>query len=351
MSSSTQRRFGRRLFACAIALAAAPLAAAPDAAAECVRIDDDTSRLACYDRAHDRAPNPAGVNRPPMKSEAGVSEPPAARAAPSLYDDRWDLDGRRRGELFYPRAHKPVYLLPLTWTDRVNASPSSPSPDHTVPGTLNLRPVEVKYQLSLKAKLWERPLGLPGTLWGGYTQSSRWQVYNGTESRPFRETNYEPEVIYSWPVDAMLLGWRMRLASVALNHQSNGRSLPLSRSWNRWVGEAAFERGDWTAQIRPWWRIDERATDDDNPDIGDYVGRSELLLTGKLGRQIVALQLRHSLRAGTRSRGSVQLDWSVPIDGALHVYTQWFAGYGESMIDYNHRQNRVGLGISIVEWR
>jgi phospholipase A1 len=244
-----------------------------------------------------------------------------------------------------------VYLLPLNWTDRVNATPGAPSPDHTVTDPLVLRPLEVKYQLSLKAKLWERPLNLPGTIWGGYTQSSRWQVYNGAESRPFRETNYEPELIYAWPLDHQLLGWRLRLVSVALSHQSNGRSLPLSRSWNRWIGEAAFERGDWTMQIRPWWRISEAAGDDDNPDIGDYMGRSEVLFTGKLGGGIVALQLRHSLRGGSGSRGSAQLEWSVPIDGALHVYTQWFTGYGESMIDYNHKQNKLGLGISIVEWR
>ncbi|MBL8317607.1 MAG: phospholipase A [Burkholderiaceae bacterium] len=353
MPSQTRRgglgRLGAALLVCAAA--AQPALAARDDAADCVRIDDDKSRLACYDRAFDRDPIPAGANRPPLKADPGTATPPAARAAPSLFDDRWDLDGRRRGELFYPRAHKPVYLLPLNWTDRVNATPSSPSPDHSVTGPLVLRPLEVKYQLSLKAKLWERPLGLSGAIWGGYTQSSRWQVYNGAESRPFRETNYEPELIYAWPIDQHLLGWRLRLASVALNHQSNGRSLPLSRSWNRWVGEAAFERGDWTMQIRPWWRIGEAAGDDDNPDIGDYMGRSEVLLTGKLGGGIVALQLRHSLRGGSRSRGSAQLEWSVPIDGALHVYTQWFTGYGESMIDYNHKQNKLGLGISIVEWR
>ena len=71
---------------------------------------------------------------------------------------------------------------------------------------LVLRPIEVKYQLSLKAKLWEDLLGTPLRVWGGYTQSSRWQVYNGRESRPFRETNYEPEVIFAWPLDHYAVG-------------------------------------------------------------------------------------------------------------------------------------------------
>jgi phospholipase A1 len=317
--------------------------------ADCVRIDDDAARLVCYDRAHQRAPVPAGVTKP--DAGAASATPPPSRAAASLYDDRWDLDGRRKGELFFPRAYKPVYALPFTWTDRVNERPTSPQAANTVTDPLVLRPIEVKYQLSLKAKLWEDLLGTPLRVWGGYTQSSRWQVYNGHESRPFRETNYEPEVIFAWPLDRTFWGWRLRQLSLALNHQSNGRELPLSRSWNRVIGEAAFERDHWTLQVRPWLRLNERAADDDNPDISDHIGRSEVLLTGKLGPSIVALQLRHSLRGGGRSRGSAQLEWAYPIDGALHAYSQWFVGYGESLIDYNHRQNRIGLGVSIVEWR
>jgi phospholipase A1 len=214
-----------------------------------------------------------------------------------------------------------------------------------------LRDIEAKYQLSLKALLGRELLGSPVNLWGGYTQSSRWQVYNGAISRPFRETNYEPELMLVWPLQQQVLGWRFQAATVSLNHQSNGRSLPLSRSWNRIIGTLAFERDEWVVEFRPWMRLREKANADDNPDIEDHIGRAELLLGRYWGEQALNLQLRHSLRGGARSRGSMQLEWVFPLSGVLHGHLQWFTGYGESMVDYNIRQNRIGLGVTIAGWR
>jgi phospholipase A1 len=323
---------------------------AQDNPADCTRIDDDVARLTCYDRAHKREPIPAGVNQP-SPAPAAAASAPLRDAEATMFEDRWDVDGRRKGELFYPRAYKPVYLLPLTWSDSMNRMPTSPAPDRSVTTPLDLDSVELKYQISFKSKLWDDILGSPLKLWGAYTQSSRWQVFNAAQSRPFRETDYEPEVILSWPLDHTALGWRLRQVSLALNHQSNGRSPPQSRSWNRVIGEAGFEVDDWTVQLRPWARLKEDPGNDDNPDIADYAGRGEMLITTRLGKHILALQLRHSLRGGERSRGSAQLDWSYPLGGALHLYTQWFSGYGESLIDYNHRQNKLGVGFSVVDWR
>ena len=141
----------------AVAFTPLPLFA-QDNPADCTRIDDDQARLTCYDRAHKREPVPAGVNPPSPPASAPVA---LRNTEASMFDDRWDLDGRRKGELFYPRAYKPVYLLPITWTDSVNTMPTSPAPNHSVTTPTDLDSVEFKYQLSLKAKLWEDLFGSP----------------------------------------------------------------------------------------------------------------------------------------------------------------------------------------------
>jgi len=82
-------------------------------------------------------------------------------------------------------------------------------------------------QISIKAKLAEGLLFGYGDVWAGYTQSSRWQVYNAEISRPFRETNCEPEAMLVFGTDYHLLGLHGRMLGLSLNHPSNGRGQPL----------------------------------------------------------------------------------------------------------------------------
>jgi phospholipase A1/A2 len=312
---------------------------------ECANIIDDKKRLVCYDQIYRRESPPKikPTDQPLEFAERG-------RAGSSM-DERWDLQPSSARGRFVPRAYKPVYLIPFTYTNRVNNVRSSPAPGHQVDSPGDLDAAEAKFQLSLKTKIWEGVFGDRGNLWAAYTQSSRWQVYNGAASRPFRETNYEPELMLVFRTQYELLGWQGRMAAVSLNHQSNGRALPLSRSWNRIIGEVGLERGNIGLSARAWWRVPENAADDDNPDIADYFGRGEVLLSYTLARNVFSLQARHSLRGGERARGSLQVDWAFPIISNLHGYLQLFSGYGESMIDYNFRQNKIGLGISVIEWR
>ncbi|MBS1230791.1 MAG: phospholipase [Proteobacteria bacterium] len=326
----------------------------------CAAIASNAERLACYDRASLLAITaPATVDDVKAPAERGLKDRLATfnsgendrlRSHGSALTDQWELDAPSQRGVFVLRPYKPIYLLPLSYTNNVNQSPSSAAIGHGGAEQGNLDAVEARVQFSLKTKALENLFGDNGDLWLGYTQSSRWQAYNSDLSRPFRETDYEPEAMLAFHTNYEFLGFKGSLASIGVNHQSNGRALPLSRSWNRVIAQAGFEKDDWMVLVRPWWRIPESESSDDNPGIENYIGRGELIVARQWQGQVFSLQARHSLRGGENSRGSAQLAWSFPIAGDLKGYVQVFSGYGESLIDYNHRQTVIGVGVSVFDW-
>jgi phospholipase A1 len=326
----------------------------------CLFLEDDQLRLRCFDDATGRS----------LVVKDG-SAPEAAAALDgglllykrsedttlSWLDRRWELAPAAKRGTFSIRPYQPVYLLPVYHNKSPNIRPTSPNPANTVPANRapeSLDQNELKFQLSLKTKVMENMFGDNGDLWFGYTQSSRWQVMNQDISRPFRETNYEPELIFtwrsSWSEFKDATGWEPRLLGLSLNHQSNGRALPLSRSWNRLIGRVGLERETTMVQFRPWIRLAEDAAEDDNPDISDFMGRGDMLLVHKHNGHEYSLLTRHNFRGGDESRGAVQFDWAFPLTSNLRGHLQYFTGYGESLIDYNYKSDYLGIGFSLVGW-
>ncbi|MGA8883193.1 MAG: phospholipase A [Acinetobacter sp.] len=352
---------------------AAPTPATPEA---CVALASNADRLACYDAlykipqevkpalvsermaAQELKPEPTEKLTFKEKVSHAFSERLFAVEAPqlnpnlSMLDRRWELSQDSKLGTWNIRGYQPVYLMPGYWTSDKNERPSSPNPSNTVQPDQEqqLKSMEAKFQLSLKTKAVENLFGDNGDVWVGYTQSSRWQVYNEAESRPFRETNYEPEASLVFRTNYEMLGLNWRMLGLTLNHQSNGRSDPLSRSWNRVILNLGFERDDFALMLRPWYRIEEGSADDNNPDITDYVGRGDLTAFYRWKEHDFSLMLRHSLKGGDNSHGAVQFDWTFPISGKLRGQVQLFDGYGESLIDYNHRATYVGVGVSLMNW-
>lgn len=345
----------------------------PASTQACVALESNADRLACYDKIFKTPSEPAPVI---VSEQRAAQEIIVEKAEPltlkekiedkaenifavhgdkidpntSLLDKRWELSQDSKLGTWNIRAHQPVYLLPAFWTTEKNSFPNSPNPQNDVEEDQNLKSMEAKFQISLKTKAVENIFGKNGDLWLGYTQSSRWQVYNSEESRPFRETNYEPEASLIFRTNYNLLGLNGRLLGLTLNHQSNGRSDPLSRSWNRVMLNLGFEKDNFALMLRPWYRMEEDFNDDNNPDIKNYMGRGDMTAFYRWKEHDFSLMLRHSLKGGDDSHGAVQFDWAFPIKGKLRGNLQIFDGYGESLIDYNHRATYVGLGVSLMNW-
>ena len=316
---------------------------------DCVPIVEPAKRLSCYDRAVGREAARADSISMEQSGPSRGTRVLARDTRGSSLSERWELSPEDKRGTFLFRPYKPVFMLPASWSDEPNRNPVGATPRNTPDESLGRKPIEAKFQVSFKAKLLESAFGDNGDLWFGFTQQSHWQVYNKSDSAPFRETVYEPELMAVWRTDIDVFGLRWRMLNLGFNHQSNGRSGPLSRSWNRVYAQFGLEGKDFALLLKPWWRVPEDEGNDDNRDIEDFIGRAEARAIWKRDGHVIALGLRHSLRAHP-SRGSATLDWAFPIRGYLKGHLQLFTGYGETLIDYNHRQNVLGIGVSLAQW-
>jgi phospholipase A1 len=357
---------------------ASPLADAQLTWQQCQRLaSDKEARLACFDRWAQQQTLPAAAvpAAPPALASAQPTAPvdaavPATRVvsvatAEGCRDSQystlsrfWELENGTDCGTFSFRGYRPLNVS-FTTANHKPETPTSPADGHTgtyIPYQAN----EMRIGLSVRTKLAQGMLTQndpvkKDSLWFGYSQQSSWQIFNGDISRPFRTTDHEPELIYVYPTDYRLPGgWRWRYAGVGLVHQSNGQSLPYSRSWNRLYLMGGMELDDrFTVTGRIWQRLHESDADDDNSDISDYVGRAELTGRWNLNRDnTLAMTLRHNLRES--GRGSVRLEWLKAIgDSArtnLRFHTQLFHGYGDTLVDYNRKRTVLSIGLSLVDF-
>jgi len=368
------------LFAVAAALPAA--AVANDAALQCTLLQDNALRLACYDKVfaaqlppeqplseHETDGKPQldvvqSVRQSIGNKEAtlvfdtpeGQAEPSQeladAAAAYTPLSQMYDLDANDPYGILTVREHNPMYLMPVWYNSSPNYAPSSPTRGAALQERFSdQKRIETKMQVSFKSKIAEDLFKSRADLWFGYTQKSDWQIYNqGRRSAPFRNTDYEPEIFITQPVKAQLpWGGRLRMLGVGFAHQSNGQSRPESRSWNKVYAMAGMEWGKLTVIPRVWMRLfDSSGEDNDNPDLTKYLGYGDVKLQYRLNdKHNFSTTLRYNPKSGY---GAAEAAYTFPIKGKLQGVVRGFHGYGESLIDYNHKQSGIGFGLMFNGW-
>ena len=380
------------LASAAAALAQVPQtgAAAPGTADSALRrctalSTDNDARLACFDAW-------AGQHAwqaPAASASAGeTTSAPASGAVPvpvdstlpatriinvartegcrdSQYSDLsrfWELESGSDCGTFSFRGYRPLTVSVVAGSN-VNREPTSTAQGNSATESTPYRRTENRIQLSVRTKVAQGLLTqghptLKDSVWFGYTQQSYWQLFTPEISRPFRATDHEPEVMYVYPTTAQLpFGWKWRYSGVGLVHQSNGQSKPLSRSWNRVYLMTGIELDNrWSLSGRLWKRVPESMGSDDNPGISDYVGRGEMTLRWNADKDNTLSTTARSTFSNN-NRGSVRVEWLRALGTGmfggksnLRLHTSLFSGYGDSMIDYNHKRTVFSVGLSLVDF-
>ena len=304
-------------------------AGADDGLADCAKLPSAEDRLACYDKLANRQPPPEETSRTAYLTRSW-------RLGPN------DAGARRLADI---ATYRPNYIL-LRYTSRPNLEPRSPSTGRAPLTDLNK--TEIAVQASFKTELISREafshLGMDTVrLWFAYTQGMAWQAFNHGESRPIRETDYEPELILT--LGTRNTGNGFKLVNLAFSHQSNGLDQLEHRGWSRLYAQGGWDWQRFSLLARVWHVVNE--SDDDNPNIRRFMGSGDVVLRYEsTGGYVTSSLLRHNFSTG---RGLAQLDWATPISralGGLKFHAQLSTGYGATLLDYNHRQWTAGIGVS-----
>ncbi len=343
MSLFTRPLVGLLLAVLLLGPAEAPLAATTyeECLLHAIAAGQDTLTLGEV-KAACRAEQRAGADRTADRESSGAPEEEQEEAVPTTYADDFSVT-----------PHRQNYILLYSHNTNPNNTP--------YPGNDRIDHDEVTFQVSLKFPVLSFQLGDTDTyLMAAYTATSFWQAYNKTLSSPFRETNHEPELFVVYPMDSQIPGLERISLTGGLVHQSNGRSEPLSRSWNRLYVNLVLEGENFKISIKPWYRIPEKHNNslgisegDDNPDISDYLGYGEVSGALKINSNTLSFMLRNNLRYHD-NKGAIQLGWSFKIpfikSDNLKGYLHYFNGYGESLIDYDASVERIGIGLMLADW-
>nr|WP_315009112.1 phospholipase A [uncultured Campylobacter sp.] len=199
---------------------------------------------------------------------------------------------------------------------------------------------ELHFEFSFERPITYDALGLEEKISFAYAQNSWWQITQ--DSAPFRESNYRPELYVSAPVpfaDELKLG---------AMHESNGKGGEESRSWNRLYAQSTWSAGGFSITPRAWYAF---WLDRTNEDIADYMGYGDLRASYTFGKQRLSALWRNNLHFDGSNRGAIELNYSFPIfNSGFYGYLRYFNGYGESLADYKRSVNKIGIGLSFVEF-
>lgn len=199
---------------------------------------------------------------------------------------------------------------------------------------------ELHFEFSFERPIAYDVLGLGEKISFAYAQNSWWQITQ--DSAPFRESNYRPELYVSAPVpfaDELKIG---------AMHESNGKGGEESRSWNRLYAQSTWSADGFSITPRAWYAF---WLDRTNEDIADYMGYGDLRASYTFGKQRLSALWRNNLHFDGSNRGAIELNYSFPIfNSGFYGYLRYFNGYGESLADYKRSVNKIGVGLSFVEF-
>jgi len=210
-------------------------------------------------------------------------------------------------------------------------------------GKVNKYTSDAKFQISLRHRIYKGKLPYQLYLFLTYSQKSFWNLYR--RSAPFADNDYNPTIGFgrNFIRDGRLRGVGM----LQFEHESNGRDSIWSRSWNKisLIGLYAIDN-NFTVQAKLFIPV---GVADENHNIVRYAGYGHIVGTYSSNNRRLSCSVMMIKRGGWNLNANWQLEVAYKIFPLDNQYfcMQFYNGYGESMLKYNHFSRYIRFGIVI----
>lgn len=202
---------------------------------------------------------------------------------------------------------------------------------------------DVKFQVSIAQRLTNNTLPWGTFLFLYFTQKTMWNVFE--ESLPMRDMNFNPGIGLSKPF--FIKNRYIGKASLIIEHESNGRDGLESRSWNKISLSGSVLIADWMMVHAKFWI--PIVDGENNRDILKYSGIYQGGVEFSLQNRKFIWGLTWVKRKGWNLNMNTifEFSWLLSRKANQYLFLQYYNGYGENLLDYNHYHSRLRVGICI----
>lgn len=208
--------------------------------------------------------------------------------------------------------------------------------------SINRKSADAFFQFSIRHRVTKSVLPFNSFLYITYSQKSFWDIYD--ESSPFRDTNYNPGLgIGRYVIKGNKLKGAMM---VSLEHESNGKADLESRSWN-YINLSAKYFYNMRTSVKAQVYL-PYVDGGNNKNLLKYKGYGIL--------SVNAIDKKHlwwfSLNIIPRDKLinpnlHTSLSYRVSKNSNQYLTLDYYAGYGEGLLNYTKYTNQIRIGFTI----
>ncbi|GKG71195.1 hypothetical protein CE91St1_03380 [Parabacteroides goldsteinii] len=201
---------------------------------------------------------------------------------------------------------------------------------------------DVKFQLSIAQRLTKSKLPFDTYLFIQYTQKAFWNVFQ--KSLPMRDLNFNPGI----GLGHLIIHHNKFIGKgyLMLEHESNGKDSTASRSWNKVTFATAIVLNkNWEAQFKTWIPIVDGKY---NKDLLKYTGIFQMAANFRTDNKrfncgVILTKRKTWLSFNTQ----VELSYKFNNNENQYFFLQYYNGYGENLLEYNHFKSMLRIGFVI----